>query len=125
MRDYGKVDFSYWVDAQGVKRRTPMGKKLNFPRVPLHADLRFFIYRRDKFICQDCGTMPNFINIDYSGKDNLEVMRKSRSGYSLWLVIDHILSRRNGGGNHPCNLQTLCYACNSAKAGLIDSLGAR
>ena len=37
------------------------------------------------------------------------------------LVIDHVVSRLNGGTHHPDNLQTLCDSCNSAKVGLVDS----
>ena len=30
-------------------------------------------------------------------------------------VVDHIISRRDGGGDEPSNLQPLCHKCHTAK----------
>jgi 5-methylcytosine-specific restriction endonuclease McrA len=65
--------------------------------------------------------MPTEVPIYYNGAESLYVTRLSRAGYRSFLVIDHVLSLRNGGTNHPDNLQTLCDCCNAAKSGLVDS----
>ena len=121
MRDYGKVDSLVWLDAEGIERRVPTGKKLHFPRMPLHAALRAFVYKRDAFTCKWCGTKPAEIPVDYDGRCGVFVTTKAKSGFLSQLVIDHIVSRRNGGTNHPGNLQALCDCCNAAKSGLVDS----
>lgn len=94
--------------------------KLQF-RIPKHAAFRAAIYKRDHFTCKQCGAMPNFVPLDYDGRFTLNTSRMARSGYHAPLVLDHIVSRRNGGTNDPANIQTLCDSCNSAKSGLVDT----
>ena len=38
------------------------------------------------------------------------------------LTIDHIIPRSLGGTNAELNLQTLCFACNGAKANRLDGI---
>lgn len=120
-REFNKVDSPFWLDANGRIQKTPTGNKLHFCKIPLHAALRAFVYTRDRFTCQMCGTKPAVIPVDFDGRDSPFVQRFAKSGYQSYLVIDHILSRRNGGTNHPANLQALCDCCNSAKSGLVDA----
>jgi 5-methylcytosine-specific restriction endonuclease McrA len=120
MRDYISIESSTWADGEGVVHRVSRMKKLHFTRLPSHARLRAFVYQRDSFTCQWCGVAGISIP-SYSGMENVKTVLKSKQGWDIWLVIDHIVSRRNGGSNHPTNLQTLCDPCNSAKSGLVDS----
>lgn len=115
------ISGAIWVDHSGVTRKVPAPGKLRFPKIPLHAALRAFVYIRDGFACQWCGATPDVIPSDYDGRHTLELQKESKTGFSTCLVIDHVLSRRNGGTNHPNNLQTLCEGCNAAKAGLVDA----
>jgi len=109
MREYGK----------GIPTVTRTGK-LQF-RIPKHAAFRAAIYARDNFTCQQCGAMPAFVPLNYDGRLTLNTTRVSKNGYAAPLVLDHVVSRRNGGTNDPSNLQTLCDSCNSAKSGLVDA----
>lgn len=88
---------SVWTDRLGVVRRVP-------PEVRASREgegaLVEFVMDRDRRRCVACGAE----NEDY-------------------LVIDHVLSAKNGGSNHPSNLQVLCVGCNSMKASQVDSLG--
>lgn len=100
-------------------------------KVKSHADLRVEVYKRDKFTCLNCGAMPAFIPLNYDGRYTLNTTRRTKTkrlgsgrtsgGNEIPLVLDHLVSRRNGGINSAKNLQTLCYSCNAAKSGLIDS----
>ncbi|MES2262132.1 MAG: HNH endonuclease [Pseudomonadota bacterium] len=95
-------------------------KKLHFTRLPSHAALRAFVYQRDGFCCQWCGVSAP-PPPQYDGKDNVLTGATSKQGWDIWFVVDHVVSMRNGGSNHPQNLQMLCDPCNSAKSGLVDS----
>jgi 5-methylcytosine-specific restriction endonuclease McrA len=110
MREYGKV----------IPTVTLTGK-LQF-RIPKHAAFRAAIYARDHFTCKQCGAMPTFVPLGYDGRFTLDTTRRSKSGHAAALVLDHIVSRRNGGTNDPSNLQTLCDSCNAAKSGLVDAI---
>jgi 5-methylcytosine-specific restriction endonuclease McrA len=98
---------------------------MRWARYPLHAALRAFVHVRDEFTCQDCGTRvinsPDLEKLVRGRAGTLVVERKTKGGEWTFLVVDHIISRRNGGSNHPQNLQSLCYPCNSAKSGLVDA----
>jgi len=95
-----------WTDWEGQQYKTPR-RTLNFA-CWLHARLRDHVWRRDGYRCQACGDLADSNGIISTGA--------TRSA----LCIDHVVARRNGGGNHPDNLQSLCRSCNSAKAGLVD-----
>lgn len=124
-REFDKVDSPFWLDTSGRIQKTPAGNKLHFCKIPLHAALRAFVYTRDGFTCQICGTKPEVLPIGYDGRTTPSVARFAKSGFQSYLVIDHVLSRRNGGTNHPANLQALCDSCNSAKSGLVDAKAGR
>jgi 5-methylcytosine-specific restriction endonuclease McrA len=123
MREYGQIQ--WWTDEGGVTRRVPTGK-LQFV-CPSHAAIRAFVYRRDDYQCRGCGARANPPE-DYDGRTTLLTDRicASRSAKRYgWnspvpLMLDHVVSRRNGGSNHPENLQALCEPCNAAKSVLVD-----
>lgn len=117
-----------WVDEAGAVRRVSLGK-LHPTRIANHAALRAFVYRRDQFACRKCGlgaiNVPKF----YDGRATLHTgrlfpHRRGCGGWPIYLVLDHTLSRMNGGTNHPSNLQTFCFSCNAAKVGLVDAKSA-
>lgn len=84
-----------WTDSAGKTRRT--SSALRRPKsTPGWDALRAFVIQRDGNECCWCG---------------------ATSG----LVVDHIISRRNGGAHHPDNLRALCDPCNAAKVGLVDT----
>lgn len=118
---------STWVDHDGVERRVPSPRRLKF-KFPGHAALRAFVMKRDGYQCQWCGAKAVDVPEDYDGRDALKSDRiypaKGRMrpfAWPVYLVVDHVLSIRNGGTNHPANMQCLCDSCNAAKSGLIDS----
>lgn len=117
----------HWQDEYGAYNKTPtIAGRLKFAKIPLHAALRRFIFKRDNFTCAACGAKPvEPIPTDFSGRHTLATDRLSKAGNSAALVVDHITSRRNGGSHHPSNLQTLCDSCNAAKVGLVDSKAGR
>ncbi len=115
-----------WCNEHGEVFRVPTGK-LRF-RYPGHRELRRTVFVRDEFTCQWCGARPPSIPENFDGNDGVWTTRihtskfsQSVGGVPALLVLDHIVSRRNGGSNHPANLQALCDPCNSAKAGLVDA----
>ena len=93
----------WWTDHTGKRWRLPntLGR-LRPHQIVCHGALRTFVFMRDGYMCRNCR-------------------RDSE------LVVDHIVSWRNGGSHHPDNLQTLCKACNDRKAryhdrGLVDPM---
>jgi len=86
---------THWIDQHGKQWKVPTIRGRLKMRIPCHAALRAFIFWRDQYTCQHCGSQN-------------------------MLVPDHMISRRNGGTHHPDNLQTLCDSCNARKAGLVD-----
>jgi 5-methylcytosine-specific restriction endonuclease McrA len=117
----------YWTDDKGVTRRVPTVRgRLQF-QTPLHAALRAFVFRRDRFTCRWCGAKAVAPPADYDGRSTLNTDRMYDNRLSriigrnpAYLVMDHIVSRFNDGSHHPDNLQTLCDCCNSAKVSLVD-----
>jgi len=83
-------------------------------RSPGAFALRAFVFQRDGFMCLDCGRQGKRPD-GYDGRDAVG----TEDGRCL--VMDHVVSRRNGGTHHPENLRTLCDACNARKSALIDS----
>lgn len=58
--------------------------------------LRFFVLKRDRFLCVHCGRSPATVA-------------------GLVLEVDHVLAWSNGGETVENNLRTLCFACNRGK----------
>lgn len=108
-----------WIDPKTGKRIKILGNRyrMKYKKVAAHAAIRAFVHKRDNFTCRTCGISAN-PPADYDGReallatDNLTIM-----------VVDHILSLRRGGTNHPSNLQTLCDSCNARKSCLIEGAG--
>ena len=61
-----------------------------YSKKPIPPDIRWQVWERDNFTCQDCGS------------------RKK-------LEVDHIYPESKGGVLELSNLQTLCKSCNSRK----------
>jgi len=59
--------------------------------------IRAYLLERDGFVCQHCARRHGSVVFE----DRLE--------------IDHIIPWRDGGTNHPDNLQMLCPTCNKQK----------
>jgi len=117
-----------WTDKTGTQRPVPSPRRLKF-KYPAHAALRVFCYARDGYRCVGCGAKARSIPPSYDGHEALQSDRLSTSkaarkyGWRAYetLVLDHIVSLRNGGTNHPNNLQTLCDFCNASKSVLVDA----
>ena len=60
----------------------------------IRLSTRYAIYARDQFKCVWCSTAP------------------------LRLSLDHLMPWSKGGGNHPTNLVTCCFACNAKRGNL-------
>ena len=104
---YRTIDSALWTDHLGQTHRRPTIKgRLKFSKIPLHRHLRAFVFTRDKFTCQKCGIQAESIPVDYDG-----LFAVSTGPRSPCLVMDHIISIRNGGTHHPLNLQTLVRMC--------------
>lgn len=116
------ADQEYYTDHLGVFRRTPRTIGPIGMSSPQGRALRAFVFTRDGFTCQECGIRPDVLPTSYDGVDAVTVrkVRRDKSAVAC-LVIDHVLSRMNGGTHHPSNLRTLCDPCNSAKAGREDA----
>lgn len=85
-----------WTDHNGKTWRVPGIKDRLRPwQIPGHAALKAHVICRDGGRCVQCG-------------------------YGDDLVVDHIVSRRNGGMHHPDNLRALCKSCNDAKSNYED-----
>ncbi len=101
-----------WTDDRGVSHYLVTSRQsLNF-KLPLHAALRAYVFRRDGYKCQRCRAVVSPIPSDYTGRYTLNVRRDNTLDY---LVLDHVKPREFGGSSHPDNLQTLCARCNVVK----------
>ena len=99
----------HWTDWAGQRWRTLrcIGR-IKYRTLGAHA-LRRYVHQRDLFACQHCSTKA-IVPTDWDGSSALACDN------GAWcLVLDHIISRRNGGSHHPDNLQTLCDSCNARK----------
>ena len=106
-----------WTDHLGVTRPvpSPLQQRLRPSKVPLHAALRAFVFRRYGFVCLRCGEPANEPTDGYDGKQPLGTASRG------CLVMDHIRNTRTQlGKNHPDNLQTLCDHCNAVKGSKMD-----
>src|SRR5262245_26201970 len=93
----------FWTDQHGKTWKVPSAARTLQFNVHLHNVLRCFIYYRDHYTCQICGLAACVIPENYDGSRTLWAGQAGKT----FLVIDHKVSRRNGGTHHPENLQTL------------------
>lgn len=116
MRDYGKAIQSTWTDHHG--KTWPVDSSVGPLKfyLPSHAALRSFVFFRDQYGCRRCSTKAISVPVDYDGKLALDTDKRMASGMYDILVVDHIITRRAGGGHHHTNLQTLCETCNKHKS---------
>ena len=72
-----------------------------------------------KRTCECCGHDPWKHNKVRAIDD---VLIRDRVAWGM-LIVDHIRTQRDGGGDHPANCQTLCLDCNQIKTTLAcDSM---
>lgn len=85
-----------WTDHAGKVWKVPVIKdRLRVHQIAGHAALKAHVVCRDGGVCRQCGSPED-------------------------LVLDHVVSWRNGGTHHPDNLQSLCKPCNDAKSNYQD-----
>lgn len=73
-------------------------------QIKWHRELRVEVYKRDLFICKECGKMPLCIPINYDGRFTIGN-----------LCVDHVTPAVAGGNLSINNCQTLCESCNGKK----------
>lgn len=106
---------STFTDDSGRVWPTPqIVGRLKFTSAGASIALRRTVFIRDGFTCQDCGARPSQAPTRYDGRHTVGL------GWGWCLLMDHILSRRNGGAHHPDNLRTLCSRCNQKKVSAED-----
>lgn len=109
-----------WTDHNGrIWPVTTMRGRLKF-KLPSHAALRAYVFHRDGFRCRKCPAKAASVPVGYDGRYTLvtDTRVKARNGSRSWhdvLIVDHVLTLKAGGRNHPSNLQTLCETCNKRK----------
>lgn len=62
--------------------------------MPVSKRIRYEVLRRDHYTCRFCGAKAPWV----------------------YLEIDHVVPRREGGSDAPHNLQVLCEDCNAGKS---------
>lgn len=109
-----------WTDHHGkVWPVTTMKGRLKF-KLPSHAALRAYVYHRDGYRCRRCNANAVDVPANYDGRYALLTDTKVRARKGDWqwadvLILDHVLTLKAGGRNHPDNLQALCETCNKKK----------
>lgn len=86
-----------------------------------HAQMYLYIAERDNYSCVRCGAKSINFSLQIIIDGSKPFRCKRPNGMDSFLVLDHIISRRNGGTNDPDNLQLLCDSCNSKKATAEDA----
>lgn len=108
---------STWTDYNGKTWRTVTPRhRLRFQQVG-PSTLRVTVFMRDAFRCRKCGERAINIPVNYDGRYALS------TEHGRCLLLDHVVSLRNGGSNHPDNLQAYCDRCNRAKCLNVDRWG--
>jgi len=84
--------------------------------------LRYKAFNKSLY-CAKCEIGISFFAFEKEEKDthchaNAYGYDKDRN--EILFTIDHIIPKSRGGGNHPLNLQTMCYTCNAEKADTLD-----
>ncbi|WP_065197430.1 HNH endonuclease [Stenotrophomonas maltophilia] len=109
-----------WTDHRGRDWPvTTMKGRLKF-KLPSHAALRAYVFHRDGYRCQRCSAKAVDVPADYDGRyalltDTKVQARRVSMQWSDVLILDHVLTLKAGGRNHPDNLQALCETCNKKK----------
>jgi 5-methylcytosine-specific restriction endonuclease McrA len=115
---YGKIQQgkpTSWTDHLGkVWKPINSVRQLQF-KISTHAAMRAFVFHRDNFCCLRCGARAIDVPDLYCGRYSLETDTFLKDGCRDVLILDHILTRKAGGLNHPINLQALCDTCNKRK----------
>jgi hypothetical protein len=88
--EYSKNPEDFLRNANNLARREP-----NYPRIPIPAEVRREVWRRDQGRCVKCNS-----------REKLE--------------YDHIIPVSGGGSNTARNIELLCESCNRAKAARIE-----
>ena len=114
------MDNGFWTDHTGRSYRLPTTRRRLKFKYPAHAALRAFVFHRDGYACKRCPATAETVPAAYDGKQTLWTNTKVKSKglsheWADFLVVDHILTLRAGGKNHPDNFQTLCETCNKRK----------
>lgn len=109
-----------WTDHNGKAWPvTTMKGRLKF-KLPSHAAMRAFVLHRDKYKCRQCPAKAVNVPPTYAGRFALftDTKVKAKKLDRYWpdvMVLDHVLTLKAGGRNHPDNLQALCETCNKRK----------
>lgn len=108
-----------WTDPKGNINIVPSHnscKRLRATKIPAHKKIKAYVLERDEYCCRKCFA---------TSSENIKWLEcwSDKWQKHTFLVIDHILSIKNGGTHHPNNLQVLCDLCNSQKVGLEDIYG--
>jgi len=115
MREYGQIQSAFWQDHNGRQWHvTTSRRRLKF-KIPCHAAIRAFVFHRDGYRCQRCPAIAINVPADYDGRYALFTNTKNGNGFTDVLVMDHVLTLKAGGLNHPSNMQALCETCNKRK----------
>lgn len=104
-----------WTDFAG--RAWPIVRsrsRLNF-KYPAHAALRAHVFHRDGFRCVRCGVSAVNVPAHYDGRYALDTSAVDGGGWTVPLILDHILTLPAGGRSVIENLQALCELCNKSK----------
>jgi len=90
--------------------------------------IRAFVRNRDKGVCAICKIKTFAEKARWKKlrtKFTWELFRELliKHGWPAgthrdWWEADHIVSRHDGGSDHPCNLRTLCVPCHKAVTAL-------
>jgi 5-methylcytosine-specific restriction enzyme A len=93
------MKFGKWQKKENKKLESEFKIVTKTPRIRIPADVRNYVFDRDRHQCQSCGL----------------------TDHNTELNIDHIIPISKGGSNDISNLQTLCRQCNQRKRNHFDS----
>jgi len=97
-----------WTDIEGTIHEVMPPGRINHHSSQRTILLRKYLMARSERSCQYCGIVEGTLM-----DDNKAQFRSIT--FAVYLEIDHIIPWRDGGSNHPDNLQMLCPKCNKQK----------